>query len=360
MRVLLCERFFSGHRRIYMDWLSNIPDIEFYCYAPENVGVNYTRFYKYDRVGKQKKFIEYYKWTKKIKEITYKNSIDLVHILDGDSIMRFFGFGLGNFGTSKVAITYHHFFAGKLRRLSYRFMSNRNKTISIVHTQKVKILLEKCGISNIKLCEYPAFNFNSISNRNSSKCKKRFHLLQEIPVIGIIGGINSYKSILPFLQIMGKCKMDFHILLCGKEGDVSKEMIMQAVNSYSIKTTIIIGMLSEDDYESAIMASDIIFSIYGLSFEGASGPMIDGVCAKKMILSCAHGSLGDIVQSNHLGLITDCTNGKEILETTENALNIVGKFKYDKAALEFREQLKPDEFQRKYKKIYLSNDLIIG
>lgn len=39
MKVLLCERSFAGHRKVYMEWLARISNIEFYCLAPENIGM---------------------------------------------------------------------------------------------------------------------------------------------------------------------------------------------------------------------------------------------------------------------------------------------------------------------------------
>ena len=39
MRVLLCERSFSGHRKSYFQRLSDMEGIEFYSFAPENTGL---------------------------------------------------------------------------------------------------------------------------------------------------------------------------------------------------------------------------------------------------------------------------------------------------------------------------------
>ena len=47
MKVLLCERSFSGHRKTYMQWLSRIEGIDFFSYAPENIGFPEERHFPF-------------------------------------------------------------------------------------------------------------------------------------------------------------------------------------------------------------------------------------------------------------------------------------------------------------------------
>lgn len=352
MRVLLCERSFGGHRRTYLEWLSKIQNIDIYVYAPENVGVEESHFISCDSELAAKNVRVYHQWITNIRRIVNENHIDVVHLLDGDSIMRYFGIGFSRFGCKKIVITYHHFFTGFARKISYQMMCYRKDRSCVAHTESVYQSLRKCWITNIDVCEYPAFGFERISSRNPEECKRRFGLSDIIPTIGIIGGINRYKNIIPFLFILKNCKVDFQLLICGKVGDITENDIIRAVNPYKEKVKLILRTLTEDEYEDAIVASDIIYCLYGHEFDGASGPLADGVCAKKMILSSKHGSLGKITTQNCLGVVAECDDSEEVLTQTEFALKGAIGFQYSDTALQFRDSLNPIQFVETYRKIY--------
>ena len=94
MKVLLSERTLDGHRKTYMEWLAQIRGIEFYVLAPENPGIDGVRFTEMRQAGGLKSLKAYLKWVRQMREIVRRNQVDVVHILDGDSIMRWFGIGL--------------------------------------------------------------------------------------------------------------------------------------------------------------------------------------------------------------------------------------------------------------------------
>lgn len=352
MKVLLSERNFKGHRKTYMEWLAKIGDIDFYVLAPENFGIKNDHYFKYKSTGDAKCIRDYLKWIKQMKTIIKENKIDVLHILDGDSIMRWFGIGLGFIKVKKIIITYHHFFPGNIRKLSYWLMGHNKKRVCVAHTASVELSLKKCGLKNVVRNEYPAFSFKSIEARNPILCKKKYKVPVNVPTIGIIGGLNTYKNIIPFLNIMKNVNREFHILISGKESGVTQKQIKNAVASYADKVTLYINFLSDEEYEEAIVASDIIFCIYGHEFDGASGPLTDGVCARKMILACNHGSLGEIVSQNLLGITADCDDEKDMLNKTELALSRAKDFKYGALAQKYREGLDPLTFQKGYKQMY--------
>ncbi|MDO4308161.1 MAG: hypothetical protein Q4C77_15185 [Eubacteriales bacterium] len=352
MKVLLSERTFKGHRKTYMEWLSHVPGVEFFIIAPENFGIDDKHFRKYESTGGIKTVKEYLAWINQMKDIVEQNKIDIVHILDGDSIMRWFGFGLSFSKARKTVITYHHFFPGAVRRWSYRLMCHGKKRMCVAHTVSVEHSLKECGIKQVFRCEYPAFSFDSIASRNPAKCKEKYGIPSDVPTIGIVGGLSIYKNIIPFLETMQNCCQDFHILICGKDSGVGKEKIQTAVKPYADRVTMKIEHLSDDEYEEAIVASDIIFCIYGREFDGASGPLTDGVCAGKLILACKHGSLGEIVSQNLLGITAECDDSKDMLCKTELALSRIVEFKYGEMANKYRMHLNPELFQERYKNIY--------
>lgn len=352
MKILLCERTFKGHRKTYMEWLVKIQGVEFFALAPENIGLDQDHFTKCDSSEETKTMKSYFTWIQQMKHIVEKEEIDVVHILDGDSIMRWFGLGLSFSHAKKTIITYHHFFPGTVRKLSYRLMCFGKKRKCIAHTVSVEQSLRGYGVKNVVRCEYPAFSFKSISARQPQKCKEKYGLPTDVPTIGIVGGMSEYKNIIPFLEMMQECDQNFHILICGKECDVTESRIRKAVMPYADKVTMVIRQLSEEEYQQAIVASDILFCIYGHDFDGASGPLTDGVCAKKLILSCKHGSLGEIVSQNLLGITAECDDRKDMLKQTELALSRAKDFRYSDMANRYREGLNPCCFTERYRTIY--------
>ena len=69
MKVLLCERSFEGHRKIYLEQLTKILGIEFYVYAPQNIGVKEGQYFKFERLENLKSAKRYILWINCIKEI---------------------------------------------------------------------------------------------------------------------------------------------------------------------------------------------------------------------------------------------------------------------------------------------------
>lgn len=351
MKVLLCERNFEGHKENYIKGLATSQEDEIFGYCPKNIGLDKRHFFKCEELKDRKSFLEYIAWIKNIKKLVEKERIEIVHILDGDSIMRFFGLGFNTI-QCKIVVTYHHFFEGKMRKMSYKRMVGKKNRICVAHTESVKNKLISCGLNNVELCYYPVFEMQYISTLNSDSCKEKWGCSKEIPVIGIIGGICEYKNILPFLKVLRNLSIPFQILLCGKEQDIKETQIKQCIQSYSDKVITKFGVLTNEEYYTAIIASDIIFCIYGLEFDGASGPLTDGVCGNKMILSCSHGSLGKIVKENHLGYTADCTNIEDIYRKTEKAISSIKCFKYDEKAEAYKQSLKLEKFVLRYHDIY--------
>lgn len=352
MKVLLSERNFNGHRKTYMEYLAKIQEVDFYVLAPENFGVESDHYFKYESIKETRNLKGYLNWILQMKTIAEEYQIEVVHILDGDSIMRWFGFGLSIIKAKKIIITYHHFFPGVMREVSYWLMCHNRKRWCVAHTVSVEQSLKKCGLKNVLHVEYPAFSFESIESRNSVLCKEKYKLPVDVPTIGVVGGLSTYKNIIPFLNVLSKVKEEFHLLICGKESGVNQEQLENAVRTYSDKVTMHIGFLSDDEYEEAIVSSDIIFCIYGQEFDGASGPLTDGVCAGKLILACQHGSLGEIVSQNLLGITADCGDEKDMLNKTELALSRAKSFKYGEQAQRYRERLNPVVFQKAYERVY--------
>lgn len=353
IKVLLCERDLTGHRKAYLDGLCEMQDIEFFVFVPNKKEElnNHSYFFN---TNKENTFVEYCLWIKKIREIVEKEKIDIVHILDGDGIMRYFGLFMNFIRCKKIIITFHHFFKGFIRKISYKLMYFGKSKMFVVHTENFKKELEKNGITNVSVCNYPSFGYESICQLSNKECKIYYGLDTNDPIIGIVGGLNKYKNIIKFLEVLNHCDKDFYLLIFGKPNDVSSDEIERAIHGYKKKTKTIYRTLTDEEYYKAIVASDIVYSVYGLDFDGASGPLIDGVCARKMILASSHGSLGDVVSSNHLGLTADVSKNEDVLGKTNKAIDLAKGFCYDDSAENYRQLIQPKLFINTYRNIYLN------
>ena len=348
-KVLIFEKSMDGHRFSYVRELLNIKDLEIYLMSPVNLGLDQSHYIMNDY--KCDCFTSYIRAIFMLKKIVAKNSIDVVHFTDGDSLMRYFGLGF-NLLKSRVVITYHHFFQGRLREISYKFMCSHGH-ILVVHTEHFYDLLRMIGCKNVKLCNYPSFEFDKINSIvESKKIETFFDIDKSIPTIGIIGGFANYKNILFFLKSIQYVPYNFNLLICGKESDVKEKDILDSIGVNRGNLILVNKFLTNDEYLSAIYNSDIIYSLYDSSFDGASGPMTDGIVAKKLILGCDHGSIGMSINSFHLGVTANSNDLDSIRNTTIRALKLYSKFKYDDIALEYREKLKPEYFRHTYYKIY--------
>lgn len=351
MKVLLCEKSLEGHRKRYLECIikNSRSGYDFFVYAPDNPGVSEDKYFRYSN-GNVREVKEYFIWVRYIREIVSANDIDIVHILDGDSIMRYFGIGLhGNRASS--LFTYHHFFRGKVRSISYRTMLC-GKNACVVHTPGIRNLLKSYAGDAVYECTYPVFDYNIIEKMDVDSCKKSYGLDYNKPVFGIIGGLSTYKNIQNVLGALANCKEDFQVLICGRIIDVSKETIETLVEPYKEHVVMNIKKLTDQEYLQALVACDIICCIYTSDFDGASGPLCDGVCARKMILGCKHGSIHDVVINNHLGYTAQWDNLDDIEQAIDKAISQYRYFYYDEIAEKYRAQLLPEEFVQNYYRIY--------
>lgn len=350
LKILLVEPNLMGHRTAYLDHILKMRGVEFYLYAPKNLDVEADKYFK-STFKNRKSFAEYLRWIQEINKIVRDLQIDIIHITDGDSIMRWLGDGLGNGMNSKLVITYHHFFPGLSRKISYRCMCKNG--VAVVHTQAVQEALTKYGVRKVERIEYPAFSYEDYEKYDKEKCREKYGLPVDIPVIGIVGGMCKYKNILKFLDTMKECNEDFFLLIKGKTVDLTEKDILNAIEPYKNRVQYKFDVLSEEEFHESIVACDIVFCIYGKHFDGASGPLADGVCTEKFILGCSHGSLGQIINDYHLGLTAKCDDKDDILDKTKTAIKISKLFRYDEIALKYKAKLNPHKFINGYKEIYM-------
>mgnify|MGYP000270178661 CR=1 FL=1 len=74
-----------------------------------------------------------------------------------------------------------------------------------------------------------------------------------------------------------------------------KDEIQRLSASYKERVHLYLNYLSDEELEMAFQAVDVIVLPYRKTFNGASGPLGEGVGKEKMIIGTNYGSIGDII-----------------------------------------------------------------
>ncbi|MBW8381405.1 MAG: glycosyltransferase family 4 protein [Youngiibacter sp.] len=283
---------------------------------------------------------EYYKIAKQEKP-------DVVHFLVGDVYNRFFGFGIHKFRHFKTVITFHHFKRTTLRDLSLRIIMGF-VNIAIVHTSSIKNGFNSIGIKNVRKVEYPSFS--SPMNLSVLECRKRLGVEQYANILLCIGNTRYEKGLDILLDSLKKVKTDFHLIIAGKEEAFTRDLIENKIESFSDKVTLKLDYLTDDDFSMFMGACDYVVLPYRMSFDGASGPLAEGVLLRKPIIGPSHGSLGEIIVHNHLGLTFEAENTDDLANKIEFALK--NGIMWDQISEKYRDSLNANSFINDHNDIY--------
>jgi len=317
MKVLLIDTAIDGHHIPYLNALTQSTEN---CVAvlPEQTDLIECMQYTIDcNFAKTKKFFGYLKWIKEIKNITKKERPDIVHFLYGDSIFRFFGIGLGAIHRhAKVLVIFHHIRRSKLKDISNRCIAKKADKV-IVHTDSLMNTLKEIGINNGIHIEYPCFNHVKEIDQTFAQSKIGMRK-PEGKVLLALGGTRYDKGLNILLEALKKVSQPFHLVIAGKEQTFTREYIENEIITYKEKVTLILKYLSEEEIELCLNSADIIILPYRKVFDGASGPLGEGVALGKMIVGPEHGSIGDLIQKHKLGMTF-------ISEDVENLAMIINK-----------------------------------
>ncbi|MCI8375978.1 MAG: glycosyltransferase [Lachnospiraceae bacterium] len=223
---------------------------------------------------------------------------------------------------------------------------------SVVHTKMLaEFYSSQLKRSFIKQIEYPVFDYEELLKISPVTAKKEYSLPLDKKVIGLLGGTLRYKGYHFLLENLQYLKREgIYFLFAGNERDYTHSQIETALKENHVEGTVILRRLTSYEFRCAIQASDIILLPYGREFNGASGPLAEGVCAGKTIIGSDHGSLGSLIRDNHIGYTFETENGQDLIRV----LNQVKEkdFLYDKTAEEYRKSLQPEFFGEAYLKVY--------
>ena len=155
MKIMYVDASVDGHHLIYLNYLLQTVSGESFAVLPKDTGSVRGRV-RIAGTGSIRGFKEYGGWMKELRKIAAEEKPDIIHFLDGDTMMRNFGRGFKKFGNSRLVITFHHFFAGKAREISMKRML-RHADAGVFHTEEICRRVENFGCRNVKCVPYPCF-----------------------------------------------------------------------------------------------------------------------------------------------------------------------------------------------------------
>ncbi len=349
MKILYVDSQINGHHFTYMASLLKATEDTVICVPKTDL---------YEGMAGKTYFVDtfdgpvsYLKWIRKIKKIVKAEKPDIVHFLYGDDIYRYFGVGLGSI-KSRVIVTAHQIRRSRLRDISFKSIGRKSDTV-VVHTAKLKRDFYGMGIKNTVHVEYP--KFNEVAPVDKKTAYNQLNIESDAPVLLAIGGTRYDKGLDILLDALKNVKAPFHLIIAGKEEFITRDVINEKIADYKDKVSIFLEFLSDEKFALCLNACDIVVLPYRRSFDGASGPLGEGVALGKIVIGSNHGSLGSLITENHLGYAFECESVVSLTEALEKALT--EPYRKDESYLCYKKSLSPEYFIEKYKTLYANGEI---
>lgn len=349
MKIAYVDIVLDGHHMSYLKALVKENENSILI-IPSEIEELQNKQYIIDSDSLYKHPLKYIKWICNIRKIVKSESIDVVHFLYGDVFYRYFGFGLKGLKHKKLIGTFHQIRRSRVKDLSLKNIF-KNLDMGIVHTDSLKKDMNNIGIENIYKIEYP--QFNNISNPNNVlDVKRKLNIPENVPIIAAIGGTREDKGLDLLLDALNEVKEEFHLLIAGKEVNFSKSFIYEHIEKYRNKVTLKMKYLTNQELADCLISSDIIVLPYRKSFDGASGPLGEGVWLRKCIIGPNHGSLGKIINDNCIGITFETESTSDLAIAIKKALN--GSCIWSEEAEEYRKKIDVKKFIKDYTYVYIN------
>lgn len=351
MRLLLVDTRLDGHHLTYMEALTESAienHHEVFLAIPrtdhrfnDNIKVSFlTSCHGHN--------LDYIRFILEIRRIIKETKPDIVHYLFCDAFFRYFSFGLINHKI-KTVVTCHQIRRSFLRDLSYKIIGKRVDAV-VVHTDKLESDFLDLAIKNTYHIEYPRFDeYQDVINQDEARKRIGLHIGAE-KVLLAIGGTRVDKGLDILLCALKNINLPFHLVIAGKEEGFTKSFIEEQIKPYKENVTLILEYLSDEKFHLCMTATDIVVLPYKKSFDGASGPLGEGVWLYKEIIGSDHKSLGAIIEENHLGRTFECENVESLREVIADAL--LTPWNPDDKYSSYRNNIDRKVFQSKYIELY--------
>ncbi len=348
MKIMYIDTAIDGHHLAYLKTVVDSDNYDSILVLPEIVEDINRNQYTYPYIDFNKKNIfDYLKWIKSIKQIADKEKPDIIHFLTGDVFYKFFGIGLNAFKKYKTVMTIHWIRSGFLQQMSLKNIC-KNIDKVIVHSDYLKKEVNQLGILNAHHIEYPMFA-QKVLIKKSDACKK-LGIDENIPVISCIGNTRYDKGLDILLEALNQVENKFQLVVAGKPEAFDEKFIKENSKNYSDSVFLKLHYLDDDELNTIIASTDIIVLPYRARFNGASGPLVEGVYNDKCIIGSDHGNLGNTIEKNHLGFIFDSENANALSKCINKALE--KKFEIDDCYINYQNSLNPQYFKKSYLMLY--------
>lgn len=349
VKVLMIDTALDGHHIAYLKEIIKGCNYDFTLVLPEKAeeykGEKIITYTSVDLT--HKKFWTYIKWLKELSQIAKQEKPDIVHFLVGDNFYKYFGLGLELFKEYKTILTLHWVRQGILQRLSLKAFCGKVDKV-VVHSAYLLNELKKYGIKNAITIEYP--QFKNMSTVTVEEARKYWKINSTKPVILALGNTRKDKGLDILTEALNQVKHPFYLLIVGKEENFNFQYIQEHTMNYRENVITYLHYLTDEEVKLAIIAADIIALPYRYSFNGASGPLGEGVSCNKCIIGSNHGNLGYTIKKNHLGYTFKTENIDSLANTLNQALN--KDFFIDENYNIYKKRITPEIFVKKYRDIY--------
>ncbi len=348
-KILYIETALTGHHKIYFMTLAQAMQerYELHCVLPSELRETDFPVKIVSLSAEKKNFLaqwfSYLRWMRQIGKTIRDVKPDIVHFLYGDALYRYFGFGLGSLKKVKTVVTLHQIRRSRLRDFSVRHICRASDAV-VVHTD---FLRRSFPSLNLRVIDYPDFSVQTYVQREA---KERLGIPQDAPLLLALGGTRRDKGLDLLLRALSTVKMPFFLLIAGEELDFKREQIEALTAGYRKNTFLFLHHFSQEEHLLYLAASDIVVLPYRKSFDGASGPLSEGVSNQKIIVGPEHGSLGELISEYHLGYSFETENVSSLAEAVGRALS--EPFVFDSHYQSYREKVSVARFCRSYAELY--------
>lgn len=261
---------------------------------------------------------------------------------------RYFGIGLELFRGTKVIVTLHQVRRSRIRDFSIKQICSK-ATWNVVHTNKLANDLKGMRLQNIRKVEYPCFAPHENVYRRDAQKQMGFDAGDK-PVLLALGGTRYEKGLDILLEALKNVDAPFYLLVAGYPELYDERYVAENSKEYKEQVYCILKYLSDEEFSLSLAACDFVVLPYRRVFDGASGPLGEGVARNKVIIGPDHGSLGKIITENHLGYIFETENVHSLARTIQKAL--AERFEKDEKYRNYQREISPEKFVENYLKIY--------
>ena len=333
MKVLLIDNVTDGHHMAYATCLASSPSYESVLALPDGKGdvscpnKNLSGF----------RPMSYLCWVRGIRRIVKETKPDVVHFLNANALVNYCGVGLGWLRRYRTIFTYHLHFGGKLKHFGHRRLAKIGT--SVVHTASLARTFAAYGGKVVHI-EYPNFLQEDAP----------FSRDRSVRTLLALGQTRRDKGLDILLEALDGVKADFRLVVAGAPVDFDEAFIREKTAGYADKVRLDLRFLPQEVMRGYLKEADYIVLPYRRVFDGASGPLTEGVGYEKPIIGPDCGSLGEIIREHHIGYTFPCESAEGLRKCIEKALS--ERFAYDETAKRYREYLSPERFKREYAELY--------